>query len=1077
MFSFEKLRDFTPEQVAENEAILKDEARFSALDWEEKRGVMQQYLYFQACKKSEALGETVDTSKKWKVFSAIKKNILLTRTLDAMVDEKGGKFSAEQVLAELNGNFLPDYAYGNEVGGTFNYRHAKGFNAYSNAVMNGSTEQFYKDWDAKTAEIKADEERRDRQYREAEERRLAEQKAKEEAKVEVKEEEPEPEPDPEPENEVQAEQEQPTEEKQEAFEDINAVDEEPEAKVDNEALAAQRRKANLIDAHIQERKFENAKIETAESSVFFAEQFASEVADELQEIEDNHNDFLSDMERRKTEREELFSKINDMEQTFLDESKFSKLEDWQKRNLMQDYLKETAHANPTYYEASSAEQAKMDITDLSYIRSAQFRRDIYNEMIDSGATGAQMLDMLNSKYVQKQAYAGFTYFGSDKKITDEDKKEWQNKLSTAGTNKYKFTVDIAGKRIERDQWQNKYIEKETDDINAEAEKYKEKMTKEGGRAQKVVEAKEQLENYKHEMALRRANREKDMLAEGITEQEIEAANKKYITEYSEYMKNFSTFTEAKLNQFVARNNDLDERVECIHRPPVTNLIFGDVIYSSKGTLKLDSAEREEVKEEVKAEEPAPEEENIKIEKPTVKAQTIIKEEEPVKEEAKEEAAPEEETIEQKRDKNYRIVLQDMAKKFGIELSEQEKEAIKKVEEKEQKLIEIVKPTVKASSIIREAPKKAEPKADDESLGINIDDSEIAREKTIKEIQNDKASISIGVLLNSTNAVLKNANDAKKGVWFGSGKYNKAASSLGKLAIALSTLKAVEENEYATPDAKTKALKAVKKETEKLKERIELYKQRKINDGNLSKDGKHTDKLLAHDKTLKRVNAMEWADELAKEIDGFVAARDKELNSVDKELLQKAKNTKYATPTLGTDEYERKVGLSDAVKLNKHLGEEANKVRREVVDKIRNGANLSTPENIKLKRRAVAKIMINEVMCNEQFRGNNNNLISDIMHLLPEMNDVKVPRFNKTVETMYYDPAFRATVDRMTDNELLAFMAEPTQLTKKYMNDPKRHKKHSEIENIKKNEAELAKQTAAKKNVTKTPKVVTNTFGK
>ena len=29
-------------------------------------------------------------------------------------------------------------------------------------------------------------------------------------------------------------------------------------------------------------------------------------------------------------------------------------------------------------------------------------------------------------------------------------------------------------------------------------------------------------------------------------------------------------------------------------------------------------------------------------------------------------------------------------------------------------------------------------------------------------------------------------------------------------------------------------------------------------------GKHTDKLLAHDKTLKRVNAMEWADELAKQ---------------------------------------------------------------------------------------------------------------------------------------------------------------------------------------------------------------------
>ena len=131
---------------------------------------MQQYLFFQACKKSEALGETVDTSKKWRIFSTIKKSFLLTRTIDTMVDEKAGNFSAEDCLKELNGNFLPDYAYGKEVGDTFTYRHSKGFNAYSDSVMKGSTEQFYKDWDAKTAEIKADQERLERQYREAEER-------------------------------------------------------------------------------------------------------------------------------------------------------------------------------------------------------------------------------------------------------------------------------------------------------------------------------------------------------------------------------------------------------------------------------------------------------------------------------------------------------------------------------------------------------------------------------------------------------------------------------------------------------------------------------------------------------------------------------------------------------------------------------------------------------------------------------------------------------------------------------------------------------------------------------------------
>ena len=453
----------------------------------------------------------------------------------------------------------------------------------------------------------------------------------------------------------------------------------------------------------------------------------------------------------------------------------------------------------------------------------------------------------------------------------------------------------------------------------------------------------------------------------------------------------------------------------------------------------------------------------------------IKAEEPVKEEVKEEA-PENETIEQQRDRNYRIVLEDMAKKFGVELSAQQQEAIKKVEEKEQKLIEITKPTIKAKSIVREEPKKAEPKANDESLGIK-DDDDAVRQQTVKEIQNDKAAISVGVLLNSTKSVLKNANNAKKGVWFGSGRYNKATSSLGKLAIALSTLQDVENNVYATPDAKSKALKAVKQETEKLKERIELYKQRKIKDGNLTADGNHTDKLLTHDKTLKRVNAMEWADDLAKEIDSFVTARDIELNSVSRDLLSKAKHTEYATPTLGTDEYERKVGVSDTFKFNSHIGNEANKARREVVEKIDDGVNLSSPKNIKIKRRAVAKIMINEVMCNEMCREKKYNLISDIMHLLPEMKDVKTPKYNKTVETMYYDPAFRATVDRMTDNELLAFMAEPTQLTNKYMNDPTRHKKHSEIENIKKNESELAKQNTAGKTVAKTTKVVNKTIGK
>ena len=775
------------------------------------------------------------------------------------------------------------------------------------------------------------------------------------------------------------------------------------------------------------------------------------------------------MEVTKQKREELFNDINEMENTFLDDNKYSQLENWQKRNLMQNYLKQTAHADPTYYEAYGSDKAQMDITDLGRLGSTQFRNNIYTRMIDEGAAGPQVLDMLNSNYVQKQAYAGFKYFGKDKKPTPEDEKEWQEKLKTAGTDKYKFTVDLTGKRLERDQLQQKYIDKETDDINAEAKKYKEDLTREGaGRLEEVNKAKQELENYKQEMAKRRADREKDMLAEGITQEAIDAANKKYIVEYSEYMKNFSTFTEEKLNQFKARNQDLDERVECIHNPPVTNLLFGDVIYSSKGTLKSDSAEKIEIvtnklsyaaldKPEKTEEEPVKED---------------VKAEEPVKEEVKEEA-PENKTIEQQRDKNYRIVLEDMAKKFGVELSAQQQEAIKKVEEKEQKLIEITKPTIKAKSIVREEPKKA----DDESLGINIDDSEIAREKTIKEIQNDKASISIGVLLNSTNAVLKNANDAKKGVWFGSGRYNKATSSLGKLAIALSTLQDVENNVYATPDAKSKALKAVKQETEKLKERIELYKQRKIKDGNLTADGKHTDKLLTHDKTLKRVNAMEWADDLAKEIDSFVAVRDKELNSVSRDLLNKAKHTEYATPTLGTDEYERKVGLSDNFKFNRHIGNEANKARREVVEKIDDGVNLSSPKNIKIKRRAVAKIMINEVMCNEMFREKKYNLISDIMHLLPEMKDVKTPKYNKTVETMYYDPAFRATVDRMTDNELLAFMAEPTQLTNKYMNDPTRHKKHSEIENIKKNESELAKQNTAGKTIAKTTKVVNKTIGK
>lgn len=178
MFSYEQISKFTDEQIQANEELLKDNKRFASLDEQDKIDTMKQYLYFSAIRKSEALGETVDENKKWKIFSKIKTRNFLDNILFELQSPDFCNFTGEQCLAELNGPFLPDFVYGELVGDTFSYRHSKGLNSYFKALgEDKNTDQFYENWNAETARLKEEAETRERNYREAEQRRQNEQKA------------------------------------------------------------------------------------------------------------------------------------------------------------------------------------------------------------------------------------------------------------------------------------------------------------------------------------------------------------------------------------------------------------------------------------------------------------------------------------------------------------------------------------------------------------------------------------------------------------------------------------------------------------------------------------------------------------------------------------------------------------------------------------------------------------------------------------------------------------------------------------------------------------------------------------
>ena len=314
-----------------------------------------------------------------------------------------------------------------------------------------------------------------------------------------------------------------------------------------------------------------------------------------------------------------------------------------------------------------------------------------------------------------------------------------------------------------------------------------------------------------------------------------------------------------------------------------------------------------------------------------------------------------------------------------------------------------------------------------------------------QAENEKAGVSSGILANAASAYAAQARRANKGVWFGSGKYDDACSTLGKLSTALQTLAEVEHKEGVSASVKAKALEDVRKLNDEYKQRAALYEQRKIKDGNLNPDGSLTNKILNSPKPYKRVNAIRAGKELSVEIDEYINRRTVELNNAkrDKTQLVRSGEFYYKKATVGmggtftgyaeTDEH----GMRTQKVFDK-VYKDANQARCTLTDSLRS----NQPIDIKVKRSAIAKIMINEMLVNENFRNGKELFptVGSTLEYMPELGmEATNRRYENQIGLMVTDPAFRNMVDKMDDDRMLDFIADPSKLTDAYAKTPGRAK--------------------------------------
>ena len=328
---------------------------------------------------------------------------------------------------------------------------------------------------------------------------------------------------------------------------------------------------------------------------------------------------------------------------------------------------------------------------------------------------------------------------------------------------------------------------------------------------------------------------------------------------------------------------------------------------------------------------------------------------------------------------------------------------------------------------------------------NIIEKKVIGAKNVSELINRKSDDA--TLADKAVGIASDARLACKGVWFGSGKYSDALSAMDKLSAAMQAYTALDTDPNATLKEKKEALEKVTELNKQLKEKSELYFERKRGQGLLTNSGVMPENLSK--KTAKRINAVKDAVELSSDIDKLISTRTKEYDRLNRSR-DEIMNHKYPrTNVFETGNMTERDYLWDAYM-------EANKARSTIRSAVISGKTMDMTK----KKACIAKIMVNEVMTNMKYREESLGFgIGALTNYLPEAAmDPKTIFYNKQIEMMIHDKVFINMVSKLNEDQLVEFVVNPSDLTRKYVTSPDKAKSLISV----KEEIENAKASVSKK---------------
>ncbi len=136
--------------------------------------------------------------------------------------------------------------------------------------------------------------------------------------------------------------------------------------------------------------------------------------------------------------------------------------------------------------------------------------------------------------------------------------------------------------------------------------------------------------------------------------------------------------------------------------------------------------------------------------------------------------------------------------------------------------------------------------------------------------------------------------------------------------------------------------------------------------------------------------------------------------------------------------------------------EANKARSTIRSAVISGKTMDMTK----KKACIAKIMVNEVMTNMKYREESIGFgIGALTDYLPEAAMDPRPKFyNNQIEMMIHDKVFINMVSQLNEDQLVEFVVNPSDLTRKYVTSPDKAKSLNSV----KEEIENAKASVSKK---------------